>query len=95
MPPPPTTSAPRPNISINVGPTFAPPLFGPSIFSPPLPLFFPPPVVHVPVPVPSGPSVADQVLQDQQRRDEQVIDGQRQQIQELQKEIAELKAKKQ
>mmetsp|Transcript_81764 Transcript_81764/g.210556 ORF Transcript_81764/g.210556 Transcript_81764/m.210556 type:complete len:220 (-) Transcript_81764:228-887(-) len=82
-----------PNISLGVGPMFAPRFFGPPIFAPPV---FGPPIlpVPVPVPVPSGPSVSDQMLKDQQFRDERTIDQQTSQIQELQKEIQDLKAKK-
>mmetsp|Transcript_32710 Transcript_32710/g.76045 ORF Transcript_32710/g.76045 Transcript_32710/m.76045 type:complete len:203 (+) Transcript_32710:82-690(+) len=88
-------AAPRassgPNINIGVGPMIAPPMFGPSIFAPPL---FGPPVL--PLPVPSfGPSFSDQMLQDQQRRDERQIDSQKSQIDALQKELADLKAKRQ
>jgi len=80
-----------PNVSIGVGPMLAPPLFGPSLLAPSL---FGPPML--PVPVPSmGPSVSDQLMQDQQRRDERQIDTQKAQIDALQKEIAELKAKRQ
>merc|ERR550534_485160 len=90
-------SAPRissgPNLSIGVGPMFAPSLFGPPLLAPPMG-FFGPPVV--PVPVPSmGSSVSDQLLKDQQARDERQIDGQKAQIEALQKELAELKAKRQ
>merc|ERR1719419_602469 len=93
------SAAPRistgPNISIGVGPMIAPPLFGPPLLAPPMGFgFFGPPVV--PVPVPSmGSSVSDQLLKDQQARDERQIDGQKAQIEAMQKEIAELKAKRQ
>lgn len=80
-----------PNISIGVGPMIAPPMFGPPLLAPPLGLYGPPIV-----PVPSmGPSFSDQMIQDQQRRDERQIDSQKAQIEALQKEITELKAKKQ
>mmetsp|Transcript_5576 Transcript_5576/g.17822 ORF Transcript_5576/g.17822 Transcript_5576/m.17822 type:complete len:208 (-) Transcript_5576:368-991(-) len=83
-----------PNISVGVGPMIAPPMFGPPmLFGPPMGLFGPP---MLPLPVPSmGPSVSDQMLQDQQRRDERQMDSQKSQIDALQKEIAELKAKRQ
>jgi len=82
-----------PNISIGVGPVIAPPMFGPPLLGPPMGLFGPP---MLPVPVPSmGPSVSDQIMQDQQRRDERQMDSQKAQIEALQKEIAELKAKRQ
>mmetsp|Transcript_60158 Transcript_60158/g.120478 ORF Transcript_60158/g.120478 Transcript_60158/m.120478 type:complete len:94 (+) Transcript_60158:3-284(+) len=82
-----------PNISIGVGPMIAPPMFGPSLFGPPMGLFGPP---MLPVPVPSmGPSYSDQMIQDQQRRDERQMDSQKAQIDALQKELAELRAKKQ
>mmetsp|Transcript_91976 Transcript_91976/g.231245 ORF Transcript_91976/g.231245 Transcript_91976/m.231245 type:complete len:211 (+) Transcript_91976:134-766(+) len=80
-----------PNISIGVGPMFAPPIFAPSpFFAPPL---FGPPIL--PVPIPSGPSAQDQIIRDQQSRDERTIDQQKMQIEQMQKEIQELKAKKQ
>jgi len=87
-----------PNISIGVGPMiapplFAPPMFGSPFFGPPMGLFGPP---MVPVPVPSmGSSMSDQILQDQQRRDERQMDTQKSQIDALQKELADLKAKRQ
>merc|ERR1719214_188695 len=84
-----------PNISVGVGPMFAPPVFGPfggGFFGPSL---FGPTVLPVPVPFGgSGPSATDQMLQNQQRRDESQIDSQNRQIAALEKEIAELKAKK-
>jgi len=85
-----------PNVSIGFGPMIAPPLFAPPMFGSPffgMGLFGPP---VVPVPVPSlGPSMSDQILQDQQRREERQMDTQKAQIDALQKEIADLKAKRQ
>jgi len=78
-----------PSVSIGVGPIFAPPMFGPPLLAPPL--FMPPPIL--PMPVPSGPSYSDQMLQNQQSRDERQLDAQKAQIQQLEKEIADLKAK--
>lgn len=81
-----------PNISIGVSPILAPPIFGSpfgfgfggfGLFGPPI----------LPIPVPSGPSASDQVLQNQQARDERQIDEQKGEIQELKKQIEELKAK--
>merc|ERR1740116_432486 len=82
-----------PNINVGVGgPVIAPPMFG-SPFMRPSIGFFPP---ILPLPVPSfGPSYSDQMIQDQQRRDERAMDGQQGKIEALQKEIAELKAKRQ
>ena len=52
----------------------------------------------VPVPLgpvgPSGPSVNDQMLQNQQAQDERKIDEQKQEIAALKKELDELKLKK-
>lgn len=84
-----------PNISVGVGPMFAPPVFSPfggGLFGPSL---FGPSILPVPVPFGGfGPSASDQMLQNQQRRDEGQMDSQSRQIEALQKEIAELKAKK-
>jgi hypothetical protein len=82
----------RPNISIGVSPIIAPPVFGSpfgfgfggfGLFGPPI----------LPIPVPSGPSASDQVLQNQQAQDERQIDEQKSEIQELKKQIEELKTK--
>merc|ERR1719362_2599532 len=81
-----------PNVSIGVGPMIAPPIYGSPFFGPPMGLFGPPLLV----PGPSfGPSPTDQALQNQQRQDERVFDSQKMQIESLQREIQELKAKKQ
>jgi len=79
-----------PSVSIGVGPMFAPPMFGTPFMAPPL--FMPPPIL--PVPFPSGPRYTDQMLQNQQSRDERQLDAQKAQIQQLEKEIADLKASK-
>lgn len=90
----PRAMAPRgsgPNISIGVGPMIGSPMYSPfgfGGFGMPLPLV-------APLPVPSGPSATDQMLQNQQKQDERVIDQQNAQIEQLQKELAELKAKRQ
>jgi len=80
----------RPNISIGVGPVISP-MYAPPLFGSPFGLFGPP---VVPVPF-GGPSNTDQMLQEQQRRDERLLDSQKAEIDALQREIAELKAKKQ
>jgi len=80
-----------PNINIGVGPVFAPPMFSPFGFGMP---FFGPPIIPIPFGS-SGPSNTDRMIQDQQRRDESVIDQQKQQIDQMQRELSELKAKKQ
>mmetsp|Transcript_55825 Transcript_55825/g.107708 ORF Transcript_55825/g.107708 Transcript_55825/m.107708 type:complete len:210 (+) Transcript_55825:91-720(+) len=82
-----------PNISIGVGPMIAPPMYGsPFGFGAPMGMFGPPLLL----PGPSfGPSATDQALQNQQRQDERAMDSQKMQIESLQREIQELKAKKQ
>merc|ERR1719362_1798203 len=81
-----------PNVSIGVGPMIAPPIYGSPFFGPPMGLFGPPLLV----PGPSfGPSNTDRALQNQQQQDERLLDSQKMQIESMQREIAELKAKKQ
>lgn len=80
----------------SAGPTVvvAPSPFGYGFGSPfgfGMPLFGPP---ILPIPF-GGNSANDQMLKEQQNRDERVIDQQNLQIQQMQKELAELKAKKQ
>merc|ERR1719433_2618093 len=97
MPPPrampsPQAARPGPNISVGVGPMIAPPMYGSPFLGPPMGFFGPPLLI----PGPSfGPSNTDRALQDQQQRDERALDSQKMQIETLQREIAELKAKKQ
>jgi len=78
-----------PNINIGVAPVISPfggAFLGPSLFGPPM----------LPLPVPSfGPSLSDRMIEDQQRRDERQIDGQQAKIEALQKELQDLKAKRQ
>jgi len=83
---------PGPNISVGVGPMIAPPMYGSPFLGTPMGFFGPPLLL----PGPSfGPSPTDRALQDQQQRDERLMDSQKMQIETLQQEIAELKAKKQ
>jgi len=83
---------PGPNISIGVGPMIAPPMYGSPFLGPPMGFFGPPLLI----PGPSfGPSNTDRALQDQQQRDERLLDSQKMQIESMQREVAELKAKKQ
>jgi len=102
---PPPRAAPQPQQrgggpNINIG--VAPPVYGgfgggffggPSLFGPSL--LLPPPILPVPVPFGGGPSMQDRAIQDQQQRDERVIDQQKMQIDQMQKEIQDLKAKRQ
>lgn len=83
----------RTNINIGVSPFgygggfYGGGLFGPSLFGPTI----------LPVPVPfggGGVSRTDQALQSQQQQGERQMDGQSRQIEALQKELADLKAKK-
>eukprot|EP00440_Ansanella_granifera_P060013 gb/GFBE01065045.1/.p1 GENE.gb/GFBE01065045.1/~~gb/GFBE01065045.1/.p1 ORF type:complete len:207 (+),score=28.93 gb/GFBE01065045.1/:1-621(+) len=104
-PPPPRSTAgatrssgPRissgPNVSIGIGaPMYSPFGFSPFGFSPfgGFGLFGPP----LPLPVPSGPSNTDQMIQNQQLQDERKLDEQKQEIAALQKEIQALKAQRQ
>jgi len=108
--PPPRQAAPRsatagprvstgPNIAIGVAPSmgyggfgggfgyggFGMPFGGFGLFGPPV----------LPIPVPVGPSANDQILQNQQLRDESKLDAQKAEIQELQKQLTALKAGKQ
>merc|ERR1719367_781176 len=81
-----------PNISVGVGPMIAPPMYGSPFLGPPMGFFAPPLLV----PGPSfGPSPTDRALQDQQQRDERLMDSQKMQIESLQRELTDLKAKKQ
>mmetsp|Transcript_60137 Transcript_60137/g.157634 ORF Transcript_60137/g.157634 Transcript_60137/m.157634 type:complete len:216 (-) Transcript_60137:5-652(-) len=84
-----------PNINVGVG-SFAPPIFMPSPFGFGSPfgygLFGPP---MLPLGMNSGPSQQDQITKDQQRQDERVIDQEKMQIDQMQREIQDLKAKKQ
>jgi len=83
---------PGPNISVGVGPMIAPPMYGSPFLGPPMGFFGPPLLI----PGPSfGPSSTDRALQDQQQRDERLLDTQKMQIESLQRELADLKAKKQ
>jgi len=87
-------TAPRatgsPNISVNVMPSplgggFFSPFGGFGVFGPPI----------LPLPVPSfGPSGTDMALQNQQRNDERIIDQQKVEIEQMQRELAQLKAQK-
>eukprot|EP00420_Gonyaulax_spinifera_P030615 CAMPEP_0197875116 /NCGR_PEP_ID=MMETSP1439-20131203/4459_1 /TAXON_ID=66791 /ORGANISM="Gonyaulax spinifera, Strain CCMP409" /LENGTH=79 /DNA_ID=CAMNT_0043494299 /DNA_START=32 /DNA_END=271 /DNA_ORIENTATION=- len=79
-------------MGVGVGPVIAPPMFGAPLLGPPMG-FFGPPVV--PLGVPFGPSYSDRMIQDQQRQDERQMDNNQSKIEALQKEIAELKAKRQ
>merc|ERR1740121_1489000 len=94
-PPPPRAAAPRtgggPNINIGVG--VAPPIYGGGFFGGPS-LFFPP-VIPFGLPFGGGPSMQDRAIQNQQLQDERTIDQQKVQIDQMQKEIQDLKAKKQ
>lgn len=82
-----------PNISVGFGsPVISP--FGFSPFGPFGGFGFSPFGFGLPVPVPSGPSSTDQMLQNQQQQDERKIDEQNQEIATLKKELDELKAKK-
>merc|ERR1719265_2712580 len=79
-----------PNINIGVSPMISPFGYGGFGYGPSL---FGPSILPVPLPFGGmGPSASDQMLQQQQRRDESMMDGQARQIDALQKEIAELKA---
>ena len=82
---------PGPNISVGVGPMIAP-MYGSPFLGSPFGLFGPPLLI----PGPSfGPSPTDRALQDQQQRDERFLDSQKMQIESLQRELTDLKAKKQ
>mmetsp|Transcript_24441 Transcript_24441/g.49917 ORF Transcript_24441/g.49917 Transcript_24441/m.49917 type:complete len:215 (+) Transcript_24441:91-735(+) len=97
---PPPRAAPQPQQrgggpNINIG--VAPPIyggFGGGFFGGPS-LLFPPPILPIPMPFGGGPSMQDRAIQDQQQRDERVIDQQKMQIDQMQKEIQDLKAKRQ
>jgi len=79
-------------LSVGVGPMIAPPMYGSPFLGPPMGLFGPPLLI----PGPSfGPSPTDRALQDQQQHDERLLDSQKMQIESLQREITDLKAKKQ
>jgi len=95
-PPPPARSAQRAsgggstNINIGVSPVISPFGYGGFGYGG---FGFGPTILPVPFGG-MGPSASDQMLQQQQRRDESTLDNQARQIDALQKEIAELKAKK-
>eukprot|EP00933_Yihiella_yeosuensis_P010773 TRINITY_DN1175_c3_g1_i1.p1 TRINITY_DN1175_c3_g1~~TRINITY_DN1175_c3_g1_i1.p1 ORF type:complete len:211 (+),score=41.03 TRINITY_DN1175_c3_g1_i1:135-767(+) len=81
-----------PNVSIGVAPMFAPSPFGfGGGFGFGMPLF---PPLGFGMPLGGGPTASDQMLQNQQRNDERQIDAQKQQIQDLERQINELKASK-
>mmetsp|Transcript_39883 Transcript_39883/g.71692 ORF Transcript_39883/g.71692 Transcript_39883/m.71692 type:complete len:207 (-) Transcript_39883:83-703(-) len=83
-----------PNVSIGIGAPMISP-FGYSPFGMGYGGFglFGPPIL--PVPVPTGPSGTDQMIQSQQLRDERQIDSQKSEIAQLKQEIEQLKTKKQ
>jgi hypothetical protein len=67
-------------------------MYGSPFLGSPFGLFGPPLLI----PGPSfGPSPTDRALQDQQQRDERFLDSQKMQIESLQRELTDLKAKKQ
>jgi len=101
--PPPRAAVPRggtargsagPRISIGIGAPMISP-FGYAPLSPFSPFGYGGFGLGVPVPLgPVGPSVNDQMLQNQQAQDERKIDEQKQEIAALKKELEDLKLKK-
>lgn len=99
--PPPRAAAPRTSTSsttnFNVGVGIAPPIYSSPFgfgggFGFGMPFF--PPMFGPTIAIGGGSSATDQMLQNQQRQDERVIDQQKSEIDKMQKEIAELKAAK-
>jgi len=90
---------PRPGVrsktNVNIGVGVAPPIYAPSPFGFGfggfgMPLFAPP-LFGPTIALGGGSSAVDEQLQHQQRQDERVIDQQKAQIEQMQKELAELK----
>lgn len=82
------------NVNIGVAPSIIAPSpfgFSPFGFGFGMP-FFPPPLFGPTIALGGGSSAMDQQLENQQRQDERVIDQQKNQIEQMQKELAELKS---